>query len=208
MNGQEQVRANVSCETFEKLDRFAERVRKWSQKVNLISPASVSDIWTRHIWDSFQITTCATMRGHWVDVGSGGGFPGLVVAIVASETAPNLRITLCESQQRKADFLRIVAQELAPNVVICADRVENQAPFEADILSVRALAGLSSLLFIVNRHLAPSGTALLMKGGKWQQEVAAARRLWHFDCEPIPSQTDSSAAILRVQGVRRDRIHD
>ncbi len=203
MNGRKQVRANVSRETFEKLERFAELVTAWSRRVNLISTASVSEIWTRHIWDSLQITTCVTMRGHWVDVGSGGGFPGLVVAIVASETAPSLRVTLCESQLRKANFLRLAAQELAPKVVVCADRAESHAPFGADILSARAVAGLSPLLRVVERHLAASGTALLMKGKKWQEEVAVARRRWDFEYEPIPSQTGAGAAILRIHGVRR-----
>ena len=139
----------------------------------------------------------------WVDLGSGGGFPGAVVAIIAREHRPDLRFTLIESDQRKAVFLRTVARETAIRFEVLAERIETVAAQNCDILSARALAGLDALLGFADRHMATSGTALFQKGASWEKEVRDAEKAWRFNLKPIESQTERAAAILKITGVSR-----
>ena len=106
---------NVSRETYDDLTRYAELVGRWTQKINLISKASLQDIWQRHIWDSAQIYDLGEPEGTWLDIGSGGGFPGIVVAIMAKRDNCARKGVLVESDQRKAAFLRTVIRELQLN---------------------------------------------------------------------------------------------
>ena len=103
---------NVSRETFERLCTYVDLVERWNPKINLVSPNSLRVIWTRHVKDSVQVFQCSEPTAHWVDLGSGGGFPGMVCAIMAIGVAPDMRFTLIESDQRKSVFLRNVAREL------------------------------------------------------------------------------------------------
>ncbi|MBR9762005.1 MAG: 16S rRNA (guanine(527)-N(7))-methyltransferase RsmG [Rhodobacteraceae bacterium] len=195
--------ANVSRETLERLDTYARLLEKWNPKINLVSKSTVPELWTRHILDSTQVLDQAPGFGHWVDLGSGGGFPGLVVAILAAESQPDARFTLIESDQRKCAFLRQVARECGLKPEILAERIESAAPQGADILSARALAGLEPLLGFAERHLAPGGTALFPKGARWKEEVATAEGHWRFHCEPVRSTTESEAVILKIGGIER-----
>lgn len=146
---------NVSRETFEELRAYRSLVRRWTPAINLVSKASVDDLWQRHIADSAQVfaATGAESAQSWVDLGSGGGFPGLVVAVLAKELRPDLRVTLVESDLRKATFLRQAAQALSLSVTVHSVRIESLAPQNADVLSARALAPLSDLLAHAERHL-------------------------------------------------------
>lgn len=191
----------VSRETEDQLRRFEGLVRKWNPAINLVSKASLDDLWTRHILDSAQLYTLTKPHGHWLDLGSGGGFPGLVIAILAKGAGDELRLTLVESDQRKATFLREVTRELSLPVTVRTDRIEHCPPQSADILSARALAPLTTLLGYAARHLAPNGTAIFPKGASWQQEVEAARKDWHFDLHTSPSATDLDGAVLIVKAI-------
>lgn len=194
---------NVSRETLEKLQGFAALVEKWTAKINLISRSSVPDLWQRHIIDSVQIFELAPSSGHWVDIGSGGGFPGIVIAILTQNTATPHRVTLIESDQRKCAFLRAAIRELGLNAKVLSERIEKTEPQNADVLSARALADLDTLLQFSERHLALDGSALLPKGAQWQEEDAVARKRWSYDCEAIKSKTNPAAAILKIKEIKR-----
>ena len=195
---------NVSRETYESLSAFAELVRKWTPKINLIASSTVSDIWERHIVDSAQIYGFSPKKyAHWVDIGSGGGFPGIVMAVMGKELQPDAQFTLIESDQRKATFLRTAVRELHLNVTVIADRIEKTEPQMADVVSARALSTLSALIPLVGRHLTPDGRAILHKGKRAQEEIAEARLSWRFDLEESPSLTDLEGQVLVIQRISR-----
>ncbi|KUJ77399.1 16S rRNA (guanine(527)-N(7))-methyltransferase RsmG [Ruegeria profundi] len=194
---------DVSRETFERLETYVRLVQHWNPKINLVSRNSLTSIWERHILDSVQVYRLAAQFETWVDIGSGGGFPGMVCAIMAIEDAPGAQFTLIESDQRKAAFLRSVARECGVKCAVISKRIEIVDPMSADILSARALSDLGRLLSFCDRHLGKSGTALLPKGASWKKEVEDARKEWKFTYEPITSLTEPQAVILRIKGVSR-----
>lgn len=195
---------DVSRETMDRLNVYAALLRKWNPAINLVAKSTLSELWNRHFLDSAQIFTLADpQRGVWADLGSGGGFPGLVVAVLAAEKAPDLAVTLVESDARKAAFLTAAARECGVRACVVADRIEVIPPLSARYLSARALAPLSKLLEYGARHLAADGVAYFNKGGGWRDEIADARRIWRFEATAHPSMTDANSAILEVKGVAR-----
>lgn len=195
---------DVSRETAERLALYAARLREWNPRINLVAKSTLDDLETRHFADSTQLFDLAAHPvGHWVDLGSGGGFPGLVIAIRAMASGSPSRVTLIESDQRKAAFLRTVIRETgAPAAVLC-DRIESVAPQQADALSARALTDLTGLLDHAARHLAPGGLCLFPKGASWQKELPAAAARWRFDLQTAKSLTDPDAVILLIKGIVR-----
>ena len=163
----------------------------------------MEDLWIRHIVDSVQVWEAAPTGDTWVDLGSGGGFPGLVTAILAADQPGGRKFTLIESDQRKSAFLRTVARETGVDITVMTQRIESAAPQKADILSARALAPLDVLLEFADRHLAPGGTALFQKGESWEKELDAARERWQMSVLPITSRTQPGAVILSIEGVSR-----
>lgn len=195
---------NVSRETSERLEVYAALLEKWNPRINLVSKASLADLWTRHILDSAQIFDLAQHPvGHWVDLGSGGGFPGLVIAIMAAEINSPDRVTLVESDTRKATFLRTVIRETGANATVKAKRIEHIPPLEADVLSARALADLDTLLGYAQIHLAPNGTGIFLKGESWEKELVEAQTRWKFQHQIAKSQTEDGPVIFSVTGVSR-----
>lgn len=195
---------DVSRETLERLEVYADLLRRWTARINLVSKSTLDHIWERHFLDSAQLLPLApAVARRWTDLGSGGGFPGLVIAILAAEMHPDLRVTLIESDRRKAEFLRTVGRETSTSVEVVAGRAEEVPGTTADVVSARALAPLKALLPLVERHLAPGGIALLPKGAGHRQERDEALETWAFDCENIPSRTDPGAVILKVGDIRR-----
>lgn len=197
------IAANVSRETLERLDIYADLLQRWNPKINLVSKSTIPALWTRHLMDSVQVYDLAPDFAKWADLGCGGGFPGLVIAILAAERRPEARISLVESDQRKCAFLRSVARECGISVDILAKRIESAPPQEADVLSARALARLDMLLGFAERHMRPDGTALFQKGARWREEVEQAEAHWRFHCEAVPSTTESEAVILKIGGIER-----
>ena len=193
---------DVSRETWQDLKAFAGLVIKWTPKINLISKADAASVWGRHIIDSVQLYRFApdTFR-KWVDLGSGGGFPGIVMAILGKEFQPGAEFILIESDQRKATFLRTAIRELGLQAHVLAQRIEDVAPQGADVVSARALASLSALLPHISCHMHPDGVALLHKGQRASEEVAEASVHWTFDLEDHASFTDPSARILALQRI-------
>ncbi|WP_277023307.1 MULTISPECIES: 16S rRNA (guanine(527)-N(7))-methyltransferase RsmG [Paracoccus] len=192
---------NVSRETEERLATYRTMVEKWNARINLVSASTIPSLRARHIDDCAQIIDhSGPVKGRWVDLGSGGGFPGIVVAILTADW--ELNVTLVESDQRKSAFLRAVLRETGlTKASVISDRIESVPPLEADHVSARALAPLASLLPMVERHMQPQGQAWLMKGQAWRQECEAAKNDWRFDLRAIPSRTDPEAAILNITGV-------
>lgn len=184
------------------LKRFVALVERWNPRINLISKASVPEIWDRHILDSVQVFDLAPATAtSWADLGSGGGFPGIVVAILAAHRRPALQVTLVESDQRKAVFLRQAIRELGLRAVVRAQRIEQISDLSADVVSARALAALPELLAFSAPLLSSDGVCLFAKGAGRRVEIEAARQAWNFDVVEAPSLTDQAAAILRITGV-------
>ena len=138
---------HVSRETEDRLRAYAALIEKWTPKINLISRSTIPEIWARHILDSVQIVQLAPENwGSWTDLGSGGGLPGCVAAILAPE---NAHVTLVESDQRKVAFLRTVQRELDLPMTVLAERIEDADVAPADVVSARALAALTRALGLV-----------------------------------------------------------
>lgn len=195
---------NVSRETTARLKVYAALLTKWNPAINLVAKSTLPDLWARHILDSAQLfDLCPPEARTWVDLGSGGGFPGMIVAIMALGVNSDLRVTLVESDQRKATFLRTVARETETPVKIHSERAESLPPLGADVLSARAFAPLPMLLSHVHRHLAPTGVAFLPKGAQAEAEIAEALASWAFQVQKTPSKTDPQAVILSIKGLTR-----
>ena len=195
---------DVSRETIRLLERLETLLKKWNPAINLVSPRTLAEIWTRHFLDSAQILqSVAQAPQHWADLGSGGGFPGLVVGVLAKEQFPHMQLTLVESDKRKAAFLLNAVRDLGLSAVVADQRIESLDPLKADVLSARALAPLETLLSYAERHLSPAGIALFPKGNRWREEVAQAQQTWSFEVEPKPSATDPESVVLKIKGLHR-----
>lgn len=195
---------DVSRETLDRLSTHIELLKKWNPAINLVAKSTIEDAWNRHIVDSAQLFSAApTKEGRWLDLGSGGGFPGLVCAILAAELAPAMDFTLVESDQRKCAFLRTAATAVGLNVKILSDRIESLPPQGAHIVSARALAPLDRLLDLCEPHLVPGAYSLFPKGNRHSEEVQAAKRHWRFKMEIKPSITDPKGVILVCGDIER-----
>lgn len=192
---------NVSRETLDRLEAYAALIKKWTHKINLIAPASIPEIMTRHIWDSAQAFDCTP--GTWVDFGSGGGLPGIVIAILRKNASVFGQTVLMESDQRKCVFLRACARELDLEIDVFPTRIEEAPAAQANVVSARACASLSTLLAYAEQHLSQSGVAVFMKGASWKQEIKAAETSWRFSFVVTPSKTHPEAAILRIRNIER-----
>lgn len=191
----------VSRETLARLERYADLLRKWTRAINLVGPATVADLWRRHILDSAQLLPLLPAspegrRRRVADLGSGAGFPGLVLAILGCG-----EIHLVESDRRKAQFLREVSRETAAEATVHVVRIEELSPLCADCVTARALAPLDRLIDYARPHLAPGGVLLFLKGAEATAELTAARERWSMDCETRPSITDPRGRILRLSGL-------
>jgi 16S rRNA (guanine527-N7)-methyltransferase len=193
------VLSGVSRETRERLNTYADLLRKWQRSINLVGPRTIDDLWNRHFTDSAQLLPLIPpSAGVLVDFGSGAGFPGLVLAILGVA-----EVHLIESDQRKATFLREVARATGTPVTVHAKRIEQVAPFPADVVSARALAPLGDLLGFAAPFLHSDSLCLFPKGQMAEDELTAASKTWNINVDRIQSVTDPSATILRVSQVSR-----
>jgi 16S rRNA (guanine527-N7)-methyltransferase len=193
---------SVSRETLSELRDFLKLVEKWNSAINLIAKSTVLEAWDRHVRDSAQIfplTDDATKT--WADLGSGAGFPGIVIAIMSKKLRPACKFTLIESDLRKATFLREAVRVHGLNAEVVNLRIESIEPLQSDIISARALAPLPELLGLTFRHLAHDGTALFLKGRTHLTEVSEARNSYEFSVESIKSSVAEDSAILRIRGI-------
>ena len=192
---------SVSRETLGKLDLLVQELRKWQNIKNLVGPSAIEHIWTRHIADSAQLMQLAPDAGVWLDLGSGGGFPGLVLAIMRSERG--LPAThLVESNSRKCAFLRHVVRLTGASAHIHEARVEAlliNLDIIPDVISARALAPLDQLLEWTNSLLRKGALGIFPKGQDVEVEIERAARSWSFEIECRPSLTDQQARIVLVR---------
>lgn len=191
----------VSRETIDRLDRLRELVLAESARQNLISAATIPHFWVRHIVDSAQLLPLATVAqpGSWLDLGTGAGFPGMVLAILSPRP-----IILVESRRKRFEFLRDTATVLAlPHVSVHGGTLESLATRSVSVISARAFAPLPKLLDLAVRFSRYETLWLLPKGQSAQQELALIDKLWHGEFHVNQSITDENAAILIGQGVSR-----
>ena len=195
---------DVSRETFHMLETYKERLLLWNKKINLISKKSTNNIWDRHFLDSAQVFSALTTgQTKLLDFGSGGGFPGMVLAIIATEKLPLMRVEMVESDQRKAVFLRDTVRVLGLNSAVWSDRVENIVEMNSDVITARALAPLKKLLFFSNRHLKKGGFCVFLKGESYKEEIKEALECWSFSIKIKESVTNPLSAMLIISDLEK-----
>ena len=191
---------SVSRETLPRLDAFAALLRRWQGIKNLVGPSELTQIWTRHIADSAQLVHFASDAQTWVDIGSGAGFPGLVVACCRADDSA-FHMTLVESNGRKAAFLREAARVLGLNVSVVNERIEAAGPHlprQIDCISARALAPLPLLLDLAVPLMRNPCKALFLKGQDIDVELTEASKYWNIYHRVEPSVTNPSGRILII----------
>lgn len=194
-----QKQFNVSRETLAGLTTYADLLKKWQNKINLVSPTTINDIWGRHFADSAQVFKYVdTPTDSIADIGAGAGFPGMILAIMGCTN-----VTLIESDQRKCLFLKEVARKTGANVTILNQRIE-RVEKKFDLVTARALADLSQLLEYVS-IISNSGKALFLKGQNSKQELNQAQSKYEFAFETYQSITDSNASILKISDLNVSR---
>ena len=191
----------VSRETLARLSAYADLLQRWNKTINLIGRSTEADLWRRHMLDSAQLATLLPSTDlTLVDMGSGAGFPGLVLA------AMGVREThLIEGDQRKAAFLREAAREIGPRITVHACRTEAAPRIMAGVVTARALAPLPDLLDLAAPFSGPDTLYIFPKGQNVDGELTESHKIWKMRVERFPSRTDSAATILRISEVRRDR---
>lgn len=188
---------NLDAATMVRLDAYAALLTKWQARINLIAPNTVPELWTRHILDSAQLWPLIEGRaGPLLDLGSGAGFPGLVLAIMGRSD-----VTLVEADRRKAAFLQEAARVTETKVSIQACRIEALAPIRAGIVTARALASLDSLLHYAQPYADESTLYLFLKGERAEDELTTARKRWKMSFDKVPSLTNPHGVVLRLEGV-------
>jgi 16S rRNA (guanine527-N7)-methyltransferase len=188
-----------------RLDLFVETLLAWNAKMNLISAGSVLHLWTRHIADSLQLLDLAPEARIWIDLGSGGGFPGLVIACALADT-PGATVHLVESSTKKAAFLREAADIIGAPTVIHAERIEKFVEHfdgTVDVVTARALSPLKSILDQSFSLLKTGALGLFPKGQSVDAELTDATKYWNINIDLAPSRTDSKGRIVVVRALAR-----
>lgn len=189
----------VSRETIERLSAYAALLVKWQARINLVSASTLTDLWRRHMLDSAQLLPLLPEgTTSLIDLGSGAGFPGLVLAILGIP-----EVHLIESDQRKCVFLAEAARAAGAKATIHNKRIEQIEGLSAGVVTARACAPLDLLLTYAQRFLWHGGKVLFLKGAAVEEEVAAARKNWQMEIERFPSTSDPKGCILRIGQVRR-----
>ena len=185
------------------LKRFVALLAEWQTVHNLVAGDAMENIWTRHVSDSLQLLDHAAEFHQWVDLGSGAGFPGLVVAI-ASKPHTDRHFTLVESNTKKAAFLRAAIRQAGANASVAAERIETHGPKmagQADVVSARALAPLDRLLALARPYLHTTSVLLLLKGRNFAEEREIAAESWNLDVVISPSRTDPEGQVASIRNI-------
>lgn len=183
-----------------KLRRYVGLLEKWQAQINLVSRSTLSDVWGRHIEDSLQLVSLLRPDERvLVDVGSGGGLPGVVLAMAC----PEIAVTLVESDRRKAVFLSTVSRETSVPFRVCRERVEALDLPAPDVITARAFAPLESLLDLTSGIRGAETRLLLLKGEQWEAEVELAKKAWKFEWQSYTSKTNPKGVMLALEHVER-----
>lgn len=199
-----EVVPHVSRETIAELLAFEALFRKWSQAINLASSSTLDQLWERHIVDSAQLFCLAPKAKSWLDLGSGGGFPGVILAILLKDTQGS-RIDLVESNSKKAAFLRTAVGQAAAPATVHAQRVDAvwaKIPVP-QIVTARALASLRDLFVLSEPWLSNGATALFQKGRDYRREIDESGDDWSFDLVEHQSVVDKDSVVLQISNLRR-----
>jgi len=177
---------------------------QWQKTHNLVGPDALSTLWTRHIEDSLQLAGQAPQARHWIDLGSGAGFPGLIVAIARADE-PNFNVTLVESNRKKAAFLGAAIRATGAPARVFAGRIEDFATEQtgpADVISARALAPFADLCRLAFPLMRRKTRLILLKGQDFVHEEQVAAKSWSYDLLTLPNVTDQSGRIITVTNLR------
>ncbi len=197
------TRAHVSRETLSRLSVYTDMLVDWNARHNLVSRASLADFWRRHLWDSAQLATYVpASAGSLVDLGSGAGFPGLVLAEIF-RGRPDFRLALYEATAKKCRFLEAVAARLDLRIEVRQGRIEESEPESFDVVTARACAPLAKLLPYAQRFWGKNSVALLLKGQNVEAELTESHKSWRMDVIKHQSQSDPSGVILEIRELHR-----
>ena len=195
------IDAGVSRETLPLLEGYVRLLDDWRQRMNLVGPREMDTIWERHVLDSAQMAGLTTAESRIVDIGSGAGFPGLVLACEAKTRGGD--VTMVETTGKKCAFLQAVISELSLPAKVVQSRIENAKAERVDFITARALAPLPKLLGYANPWMSKGATALFFKGERWQEELTDASDYWTLRHEAIPSRTSERGVILKIEEAHR-----
>lgn len=191
---------DVSRETYDRLATYHDLLLKWSKTHNLIGPKEHEHIWDRHILDSLQIWPLVSDAKNLIDIGTGAGLPGLVIACFAAERG-SPECLLVEANTKRCAFLRHVSHTLGLPVTVVNDRIENVSRETVDVITARAVADLPKLMEMSARWLENGAKAVFLKGETHQKELTETRRYWNFKLDLTPSKSDSFGAVLSLSEV-------
>ncbi len=197
----QELAGTVSRETYDRLVAFEQMFQKWSRRINLSANSTLDDVWSRHILDSAQLAKLAPQATNWLDLGSGGGFPGLILAFLMAERPGGGRVDLVESNRKKTGFLNAVVGEFGLPATVHARRVEDlySALRQPQIVTARALAPLPMLLSLTSPWLSNGAIGLFHKGRDYRQEVQESLNDWRFDLLEHPSKVDPEGVVLEIR---------
>lgn len=195
----------VSRETYQKLEQLVALLNEWQAKFNLVSNNSLPDVWQRHIADSAQLFKYLSNQVDSVyDIGSGAGFPALVLAIMAQEQYPRIKFTLIESITKKTLYLNAVKTALSlNNVIIINQRTEDLTLPTADVITARAVASLDKLLEYVFKFTTRQTKLIFPKGRSFREELEAAGKMWNFKLEVCKNEISDDGVVLLLENLRR-----
>ena len=190
---------NVSRETLDRLRTYAELLQKWQKAINLVGKSTLPDLWRRHMLDSAQLLPHTTRtNGRWIDLGSGAGFPPLVIAICG-----DFEVHAVESDRRKCLFMQNVSRETSAGMTVHNRRVEEMEPLNADIISARALAPLEKLLTLAEPFVRKDTELFFLKGQDIDEELTVASKCWNMEIKKLRSLTSEDGCILKISKLRR-----
>ena len=195
----------VSRETEARLDRYVDLLREWQAKTNLVAPSTLPNLWTRHISDSLQLLALAPSAKTWADLGSGGGFPGIVLACALAETASAV-VHLIERNAKKAAFLREALRVTgAPGIVHLADigDIVDRITGPVDCVTARAVAPLHQLIGFAEPLVRVGAKALFLKGQDVEAELTEATKYWNIDPQLHASRTGGQGWIVELERIER-----
>ena len=198
---------NVSRETICKLQKFAELLSAWNNKMNLVSKKSLDDVWERHILDSVQLIKYIPVDTKiLLDIGSGAGFPGIVLAILLQEKYPSAKVILVESITKKTMYLKDICHQLAlSSVEILNQRIENTVFKKVDVITARAVASLNVLCGYISKISNKNTTILLLKGKSYVQEELEAAPHWQYSSKIHPNLYSADGVVMEIKNVRKKK---
>lgn len=194
----------LSEECAERLEIFVARLLEWQKKTNLVAPSTLDDIWSRHVADSLQCVALKQDTRTWLDIGSGGGFPGLVIAAVMAEHS-NAEVSLVESLNKKTAFLRQTNRQMGAKAKVITSRIEDCYCLikQPEVVTARALTSLPDLLDLCFPWLSQGATGLFHKGREYKEEIQDSRSLWEYDLIHHTSAISSESVILEIKNLKR-----